>query len=224
MKRVLAYCAFLGREGISRPRSGVDGAAVNEIAEGLLRLLWSEVDWPFDSPALQRNAVEFHGVVSHMFSQGAVVPFRLLSVFDDQESLAAFVSAHHIDFVADLERLANFVQMESVIYVGREAAATGISGKAYLELKAELLRGVEGYIQCLRETLNPISHEIRVRESKNGSRVFVLVERGNEASFHSLVQGVPVPERLSRRLSGPWPASEFLSEAVRVPQTPGHRH
>lgn len=223
MKRVLAYCAFLDREGVSRPPSGVGGAAVNEIAEGPLRLLWSEVEWPFDSAALQRNAVEFHGVVSHMFSQGAVVPFRLLSVFDDQESLAAFVAAHHIDFVADLERLANFVQMESVIYVGREAAATGISGKAYLELKAELLRGVEGYFEGLREALNPISQGIKVRESKNGSRVFVLVERGNEASFHSLVQGVPVPERLSRRLSGPWPASEFLSNAVKMPETLGHR-
>jgi predicted nucleic acid-binding Zn ribbon protein len=76
---------------------------------------------------------------------------------------------------------------------------------------------VDAYIQSLREALSQISHEIRVRESKNGSRVFALVERGNEASFHSLVQGVSVPERLSRRLSGPWPASEFLSEAVRMP-------
>ena len=223
MKRALAYCAFLDSEGISRPQSGVGGAAVNEIAQGRLRLLWSEVEWPFESALLQRNAVEFHGVVSHIFSQDAVVPFRLLSVFDDHESLAAFVAAHHVDFVADLERLANFVQMESVIYVGREAAATGISGKEYLELKAELLRGVEGYIQRLREALNPISHEIHVRESKNGSRVFALVERGNEAGFHALVQGVPVPERLSRRLSGPWPASEFLSEGVRMPETQGNR-
>ena len=223
MKRALAYCAFLDREGISRPRSGVGGETVNEIAQGPLRLLWSEVEWPFDSAALQRNAVEFHGVVSHMFSQGAVVPFRLLSVFDDQESLAAFVVAHHTGFVADLERLADFVQMESVIYVGREAAATGISGKAYLELKAELLRGVEGYIQRLREALDPICHGVKARESKNGSRVFALVKRGNEAKFHELVEKVPIPERLSRRLSGPWPASEFLSEAVRMPEALGHR-
>ena len=191
---------------------------MHEIAEGPLRLLWSEVEWPFESAALQRNAVEFHGVVTHMFSQGAVAPFRLLSVFDDQRSLTAFVGAYHTHFVADLERLADFVQMESVIYVGREAAASGISGKAYLELKAELLRGVEGYIQRLREALDPISHGIRVRESKNGNRMFVLVERGKEASFHSLAQSVSVPERLSRRMSGPWPASEFLSEAVRMPQ------
>lgn len=218
MKRVLAYCAFLDREGISRPEAGVAGSAVQEMAEGRLRLLWSDVEWPFDGAALQQRAVEFHGVVSHLFSQGAVVPFRLLSLFDDEDSLAAFVKEQRANFTADLERLENFVQMECVLFVGREAAATA-SGKAYLEMKAGLLRGVEGYVQRLREVLTPISREVRVRESKNGSRVFVLVERGNEARFRSLVQELALPERLERRISGPWPVSEFLSEAVRMPQT-----
>lgn len=221
MSKALAYCAFLDREGISRPESGVDGAAVQEMAEGKLRVLWSDVDWPFDSAALQQRAVEFHGVVSHLFSQGAVIPFRLLSVFDDQASLAVFVKEHHADFTADLERLANFVQMECVLFVGREAAAVA-SGKAYLEMKADVLRGVEGQVQRLREVLTPVSHEVRVRESKNGSRVFVLVKRGDETRFRSLVQELVLPERLERRISGPWPASEFLSEGVRTPQS-GHR-
>lgn len=212
----MAYCAFLDREGISRPESGVSGAAVQEMAEGKLRLLWSDVDWPFDSAALQQHAVEFHGVISHLFSQGAVVPFRLLSVFDDEESLASFVREHRANFTADLERLENFVQMECVLFVGREAAAVA-SGKAYLEMKAGLLRRVEGYVQRLREVLTPISYEVRVRESKNGSRVFVLVERGSESRFRSLVSELALPERLERRISGPWPASEFLSEAVRMP-------
>lgn len=221
MRKALAYCAFLDREGISRPESGVDGAAVQEMAEGKLRVLWSDVDWPFDSAALQQRAVEFHGVVSHLFSQGAVIPFRLLSVFDDQASLAVFVKEHHADFTADLERLANFVQMECVLFVGREAAAAA-SGKAYLEMKANVLRGVEGQVQRLWEVLTPVSHEVRVRESKNGSRVFVLVKRGDETRFRSLVQELVLPERLERRISGPWPASEFLSEGVRTPQS-GHR-
>jgi Gas vesicle synthesis protein GvpL/GvpF len=217
MRKVLPYCAFLDREGISRPRSGVGGAALKEMAEGKLRLLWSEVEWPFDSAVLQHNAVEFHRVISHLFSQGAVAPFRLLSVFDDQESLASFIAAHHVHFIADLERLEKFVQMECVLYVGREAAIAA-SGKAYLELKAELLRGVEGYVQSLREALSPISQGMQVKESRNGSRIFVLVKRGDEARFHSLVQDLPIPDRLSRRLSGPWPATEFLSQSVRMPQ------
>lgn len=222
MTKILPYCAFLDRPGISRPDLGVSGAKMQEISEGNLRLLWSQVEWPFASAALQRHALDFHRVVSHLFSQVAVVPFRLLSLFDNPQSLADFVAAHHADFVADLERLQNFVQMECVLYVGREAA-TATSGKAYLELKAELLRGAEGYIQTLRDALQAISHEIRVKHSKNGSRIFVLVERGSESKFHSLVQDLPTPERLSRRTSGPWPAAEFLSQPVRMPQAAGQK-
>jgi hypothetical protein len=219
MKKVLAYCAFLDKPGVSRPESGVGGAAVEEISRGELRLLWSEVEWPFDSSALQRHALEFHGVVSHIFSQTAVAPFRLLSVFEDRESLEAFLTRHHIEFAADLKRLQSFVQMECVLYVGREAA-NAASGKAYLELKAGLLRGVENEIQKLRQALNGLSHGITVKESKNGSRIFVLVERGREQEFISRIKGIPLPERLERRTSGPWPAAQFLSDAVKSPQEP----
>src|SRR5579864_5513124 len=100
MNKVLAYCAYLRHPGTSLPSSGVNGAALQEITHGELGVLYSQVEWPFDYPALQRNAVEFHRVVSHMFGQGAVAPFRLLSVFDDLQALAAFVSAHHAGFVA----------------------------------------------------------------------------------------------------------------------------
>jgi hypothetical protein len=58
---------------------------------------------------------------------------------------------------------------------------------------------------------------VRTRESKNGTRIFVLVERGRESEFVSRVQALPLPERLERRTSGPWPAAEFLSEAVKMP-------
>jgi hypothetical protein len=216
MQKVLAYCAFLEKPGMSRPARGVSGSRIEEMADGDLRLLWSQVEWPFESSALQQHAVEFHHVVKHVFSQVAVVPFRLLSIFEGRDVLANFLAAHRADFVADLKRLQDFVQMECVLYVGREAAAVA-SGKAYLELKAGLLRGVEGQIQNVREALNGISHGLRTRESKNGTRIFVLVERGRESEFVSRVQALPLPERLERRTSGPWPAAEFLSEAVKMP-------
>lgn len=223
MTRVLAYCAFLHRAGISLPESGVNGAPVNQITQDEMGLLWSEVEWPFDSPALQKNAVEFHRVVSHMFSQGAVVPFRLLSVFDDRQSLVDFMAAQQAGFVADLERLRDLVQVECVLYfdpqmVDRKAAAAS-SGKAYLERKAELLRAAEEFVQSMTNALGSTSKEIRLRESKNGARIFVLVERGDEARFRSIVEALAVPLRLARRTSGPWPPSEFLSDVVKRPGT-----
>ena len=60
-----------------------------------------------------------------------------------------------------------------------------------------------------------------MREGKNGTRIFVLVERGREQGFRQAVSELGLPEHLSRRISGPWPAAEFLSERVRTPQIAG---
>lgn len=222
MTKALPYCVFVHRAGISLPIHGVHSAALQEIKLADLRVLWSEVEWPFDYSAVQQNAVEFHRVVNHMFSQGAVVPFRLLSVFDDRQSLADFLASHEADFVNDLERLQNLVQMECVLYFAPQVAA-GISGKDYLERKAEVLRGAETYAQNIKTALSGISRGIRTRESKNGSRIFVLVERGQEEDFRSIVQELPIPERIARRVSGPWPPAEFLSDSFRIPTATAKR-
>jgi hypothetical protein len=222
MTKVLAYCACLSRPEISLPSTGVNGAVVQQVTEGRLSLLHSQVEWPFDPPALQRNAVEFHRVVSHMFAQGAVAPFRLLSVFDDLQDLADFLAAHHANFAADLERLHNLVQMECVLYFAPRAGLKP-SGKEYLQMKADLLRLAEDFVQSMSDALQGVAKEIRVRESKNGGRIYVLVERGNEKIFHSAVQELHLPERFARRLSGPWPPAEFLSDSVKMPQIAGQR-
>jgi hypothetical protein len=57
-----------------------------------------------------------------------------------------------------------------------------------------------------------------VRETKSGTRIFVLIKRGQEKDFHNAASAAPVPEHLSRRISGPWPAAEFLSDRVKAPQ------
>jgi gas vesicle protein GvpL/GvpF len=222
MSRALAYCGFCHRPEISLPSRGVQSAAVKIVAEGELRLLWSEVEWPFAPERMQKSAVEFHEVVHHVFRQAAVVPFRLLSVFADEGALAGFAAQHAEAFLADLERLKDCVQMECVIYPapGRAPRNDG-SGTAYLQEKAELLRAQEEQVNAVRESLGTMAREIRVREGKNGMRVFVLAARGREDEFRSAVERVAAPEMLARRMSGPWPAAEFLSEGVRMPQAAG---
>lgn len=222
MTKTLAYCAYLDRAGISLPPTGVNGAVIHQLTHGKLRLLHSQVEWPFDYPALQRNAVEFHRVVSHMFAQGAVVPFRLLSVFDDLQDLVGFLTAHHADFVVDLERLQNLVQMECVLYFAPRAGLKP-SGKEYLQMKADLLQLAEDFVENMNNALQGVAKEIRAKEAKNGGRIYVLLERGQEKTFHSVVQELPLPERFARRLSGPWPPAEFLSDAVKMPQIAGQR-
>ncbi len=218
MKRALAYCGFLYAPEISLPATGVRSAEVQVISQRELRLLWSQVEWPFAPAQTQRNAVEFHGVVQHVFRQASVVPFRLLSVFQNERELNSFAAENAEAFIADLERLKNSVQMESVVYPapGRAPVNTG-SGAEYLRERAAMLGIMAQQVAELRERLAPIAHDLRVRETKSGTRLFVLTDRGNESEFRSRVEQVALPEKLSRRMSGPWPATEFLSDKVRMP-------
>lgn len=224
MNRVLAYCAFLHDARISTPQTGVSKVPVNVLAQQELRLLWSEVAWPFQQSELQRNALDFHAVIQHVFQQTAVIPFRLLSIFEDVGALQKFATEHGPEFVADLERLRGYVQMESVVYViaGR-APADASSGRAYLQQKAEAQRLSSENAARLETELAAVSVDVHVREVKNGRRIFALVRRGDEERFRRIVESVPVEPPVSRRVSGPWPPSEFLSAALKSPQIAGQR-
>lgn len=222
MSRALAYCAFRHQRDISLPQTGVMSSPLQTLAEGELRLSWSEVEWPFVPERMQKHALEFHEVVSDIFKQTAVIPFRLLSVFENEKSLAGFAIEHAEAFLKDLERLKDCVQMECVVYpapAGKQADDS--SGAAYLRDKAAVLQAQDRHASALRESLGEMARETRVRESKNGLRFFALMERGKEKAFRAAVERIAVPELLSRRMSGPWPAAAFLSERVQAPQI-GH--
>jgi hypothetical protein len=217
VSRILVYCGFRHAPELALPAVGVNAAPVQVASFDNLNLLWSEVEWPFDPERMQKSAVEFHEVVHQVFRQTAVIPFRLLSIFDDQQAFTAFAAENRQRFMQDLSRLKNFVQMECVIYP-RPSQIDRSSGKAYLQQKAVALRSSEGLAQAMQNAIAHLSREVRVREGKNGTRIFVLVERGRENDFRQAVTAVPIPSHLSRRMSGPWPAAEFLSEQVKMPQ------
>ena len=187
------------------------------MSSGDLSLLWSEVEWPLASESIQNDAVEFHRVITHVFSQTAVVPFRLLTVFDDVPALANFAAGARNDFLADLERLSNTVQMECVIYFKPQRDADRSSGQAYLRQKAEVRRSIDEYSNAVKDSLASLARDMRIREVNTGNRIFCLMERGKESLFRSTVEGIDVPAGLERRLSGPWPPAEFLSDSVKKP-------
>jgi Gas vesicle synthesis protein GvpL/GvpF len=191
---------------------------VNLLNTGELSLLWSEIEWPLNSGNVQQNAVEFHRVISHILAQRAVVPFRLLTVFESEQSLATFAASHAADFVTDLDRLSDFVQMECILFFKMARATDTSSGQAYLRQKAELRHALDDYGAELKNALSPVAQEIHSKEVNNGLRIFCLVQRGKEPAFRESVSSIAVPQGLERRISGPWPASEFLSDAVKAPQ------
>jgi hypothetical protein len=200
------------------PSNGVNGTAVNLLNTGELSLLWSEIEWPLNSGNVQQNAVEFHRVISHVFAQTAVVPFRLLTVFESGQSLATFAESHAAEFVADLDRLSVFVQMECILFFKMARAADTSSGQAYLRQKAGLRHALDAAGAALKTALSPLACEVRSKEVNNGLRTFCLVQRGKEAAFRESAGSIAVLPGVERRISGPWPAAEFLSDAVKAPQ------
>jgi hypothetical protein len=222
VSRILVYCGFRHAPELALPTLGVNGVPVQVAVSDQLDLLWSEVEWPFDPERMQKSAVEFHEVVHQVFRQVAVIPFRLLSVFEDQPAFTNFVAENRERFLQDLNRLKDFVQMECVIYPApSQAQVNRSSGKAYLEQKAVAMRSSQSFAQAVQSAVGHLSREVCVSEGKNGTRIFVLVERGRENDFRQAVTTVPIPVHLSRRMSGPWPAAEFLSEQVKMPQMDG---
>ncbi|HYX53736.1 MAG TPA: GvpL/GvpF family gas vesicle protein [Candidatus Limnocylindrales bacterium] len=217
MSRVLAYCAYLERHGLTPAESGVEKSSVHILESERLRLLWSEIPWPFQPEHLQQNAVEFHEVVHRLFRQVAVVPFRLLSTFEDRQLLERFVAEHRSALVADLERLEPFVQMEAVVYTVAEKSVAAASGKEYLQAKAQQANAVREHAQMLRDRVAEISADVHLRENKNGIRLFALVRRGAEQKFKETITQLEIPKGLSRRVSGPWPTAEFMSGEVKMP-------
>jgi hypothetical protein len=84
-----------------------------------------------------------------------------------------------------------------------------------------MLRSAEAFAKAAQEAAAPLLRDVRIRESKNGTRIFALVQRGQETEFSRIMNTLPLPEHLSRRISGPWPAAEFLSDQVRAPRAAG---
>jgi hypothetical protein len=229
LSKVLAYCAYLKRTEIMLPPAGVNGAPLQLMARNDLRIVWSQVDWPFAPQRMQQFAVDFHNVVSHVFRQAAVAPFQLLTVFDSREELAEFARANEGAVVADLERLKAYVQMECVAYVlgeRRETAPSPDDAKgcakdgAKAHYDPEALIQMKQYTERVKAAVAELSREVKVREVRGGNRIFALVDRGQEQVFLQTVHDLPLPGVVSRRFKGPDPAGEFLSVRLGAQKAP----
>jgi len=206
-RRAVAYCAFADWEGLRRPGNGVNGAPVQEIVHDRLRVLWSNVEWPFVPEQMQRHAVEFHDVVAQVFTSVAVAPFPLLTIFQGPRELQDFIAVRGPSIMADLDRLRDLVQMECVLYVIGDRSRAGLSGA----MRAALAHSATQ----VELALAAIGAETRIREVKSGLRIFTLVRRGAEAQFHGVVNEITLPKPISRRTSGPRPAVEFLTQPLK---------
>ncbi|APE19856.1 MULTISPECIES: GvpL/GvpF family gas vesicle protein [Streptomyces] len=169
-----AYVYGVGRDdgslaGVVGTASGVDGHGVRLVAAGGLVALVSAVpEAAFDEAALQRRLEDLdlleelarahHAVVDAAFARAVVLPFRLATVYRDEDRVAEVLGGHRERFTELLGWLDGHVELGVKVHADPESAASlagtapqepggaapaAGSGRAYLRQRMQRRRGTE---------------------------------------------------------------------------------
>src|SRR3954467_5229473 len=107
--KLLPYCIFHNSE-YPVAVEGVRGAPVQSIKVEGSTCIYSPLIPPqeFD----QDDALRFHAVLNSVFQQQAIIPFRFPTILQNETDLQSHLREKSAVYSADLQRLADLVQME----------------------------------------------------------------------------------------------------------------
>lgn len=200
----LPYCVVLTKAVVSLPATGVQGANVQPADIDELTVLYSELGIGQITPQnFQQSALEFHRVVHAAFSPAAVIPFRFPTWLSADE-LANHVQKELTTYRSFLTKHADHVQMELRIAQASAASQPHATGTQHLRARAAQLHETDKAAQELKQLLAGEALDWRERDIPEGKRLYALVDRRAIADFRERLSGHDL------RLSGPWPATEFL--------------
>jgi hypothetical protein len=210
---LLVYCVTETSAVNPSSHRGVGGMAVESVEHNGLRCFVSESE-SVTGKEIRDDALIFHRVLQDIFQLAAIIPFRFPTILSDRSEVSAHLTEHSKEYTSALSRLRDLVQMELRIQLKESAADTPAktSGTEYLR-----------NIQARRAKLKMAAQEFRQlgaghikawrqRDSTQGIRCFALIDRSAVIDFQSEVGNIPIQSELTARLSGPWPATQFLSE------------
>ena len=208
---ILLYCVAKADAPATSSLTGVAGDPVVRVNVGTLAAFTSsntdKSNWL--RPQLQASALEFHRVLSEVFKSTAVIPFRFPTIFGDEEQLIQRLQERASECAALLGKFGDLVQME-IRVTNPDIKKPSESGTQYLKLRQTATAMAGKFTAELRAALSELSHDWRERPSKDGIRAFVLIARTQVADFQKMMRNATVPDELSVRVSGPWPATEFM--------------
>jgi hypothetical protein len=201
---VLPYCAILAALKIAKPSIGVNSERVESLKIEALRVFYSDFDDSALAPEVFRqSALEFHRVIASIFRQAAVVPFRFPNLLKSREELEAHLRTNSQKYQSFLEKTQDAVQIEiapssatSPVKAEREK-----SGTEYLREKQQRSRAVTE----LSELVLGECKELVLESKTSDSRLYLLVGRGRVDDLRERLKDLK-----DIRISGPWPAAEFL--------------
>jgi hypothetical protein len=220
---VLAYGLTEAR-ALSAPAHGVEEAPVEFVEQDGLKCFFSRtpsLDSILGLPT-KRAALAFHKVIQAIFTQAAVIPLRFPAILENEAELLGYMSRQKDVFCEALDRLRDMVQMD--IRLSRTSTRDGqlpakrhsssqITGAQYLEARRMQQRDLANSIAPFRGLGNDLICDWRERTSAQGLHCFALIERTAVDAFKTQAATLHLPPDVVARVSGPWPASEFVEKS-----------
>ena len=213
---MLAYCIVDANATVDLPQTGVAGLMVEELQHGGLRCLVSRMaDDQVKMLAGKDAALAFHRVVQDVFQQVAVIPFRFPTTTAEAPELYSFLVEHAAEYRECLRRLDSKVQMDiRVFWTEAGDSATGEqpqTGTDYLRRKQERQAKLASAAEHIHSVVGQTAMEWRQTDSAQGLRIHVLVARADIDLFQKQIATATVVRDFAVRVSGPWPAAEFVT-------------
>ena len=212
---LLAYCITQAALPIVLSNFGVQEKKVETISEAGLSCFVSQYE-PIASGGeqlIRESALAFNRVIHEIFNHTAVIPFRFPTLLESKAQILTFLRDHSTEYQKALSRLKDSIQMEMQISL-REQENSANSGKEsgsqYLKKRQVKHHKLEAAAQALRQSTVQHIQEWRQREAATGMRCYALITRAAKDRFLEQVQTATVPQDLMVRVTGPWPATEFL--------------
>ena len=213
---VLAYCITEADARIGVPPEGLQGKKIGDVAESGLRCFFSS--YSSDNAASRQPARDaalgFNRILQTFLRQTAIVPFRFPTLLADVDEASAFLREHAGEYLDGLSRVRGAVQMEVRLSTpGSSEHAVENSGAEYLRARQAHYQRVFRIADELHKAVGGSAKSHKTRQVAEGARCFFLVDRGAVDQFVSNVQSAKLPAEVNVRVSGPWPATEFLKES-----------
>ncbi|PYX83459.1 MAG: hypothetical protein DMG70_10370 [Acidobacteria bacterium] len=212
----LTYCITESAVPIEVSSAGVAGMAVESVEHSGLRCFVSRSsssDAMLGPPA-REAALAFHRVLQEIFRQTAIIPFRFPTVLSDEAELTGHLGEHAAEYHEALGRLRDVVQMEVRLDLegSQQGAPERQTGTGYLKGRQAEQAALEKLAGQFQEAGRNWIRGWHQHVSRHHIRCYALVSRRGVAEFERALVVVDVPPRVSARVSGPWPATEFVSE------------
>ncbi len=211
---LLAYCIVKQEAAVTLPRSGVQQTKIQSVSESGLVALTSEYHPQEGADVAKASALAFNEILQELLQRTTIIPFRFPTIVDSESELSAFLREHSEEYRKALDRLWDAVQMEINLRLGDPPSESNTerSGTEYLTKRHMRRRRLVEIASLFRERSASHSREWRQREGGNSIRCFALVPRTETTEFLGKMKGFQLPPDIYARITGPWPATEFLKE------------